>query len=150
MLNDLLNRLLGEPQSSLLPPEDCRLALTALMVRIAHADERYDAAEAAMIDQVIGQRYGLDKAGQVSLREEAEALEAQTGDTVRLTNLIKQAVPYEDRTGVVEALWSVALADGSKDAEEAGLIRLIASLVGVSDQDSGLARQRVIARRAQT
>ena len=34
-------------------------------------------------------------------------------DTVQFTRLIKDGVPYEERTGVVEALWRVAAAEGS-------------------------------------
>lgn len=45
---------------------------------------------------------------------------------------------------MVEALWRVALADGIA-ADERGFLRLVASLIGVTDQDSGLARQRVLA-----
>ena len=43
----------------------------------------------------------------------------------------------------VEALWRIAATDGI-NADEQGFMRLTASLLGVSDQDSGLARQRVL------
>ena len=62
---------------------------------------------------------------------------------MQFTRLIKEAVPYEERVGVVEALWRVAAADGI-NADELGLMRLVANLLGVSDQDNGLARQRVL------
>ncbi|MDH5798542.1 MAG: TerB family tellurite resistance protein, partial [Paracoccaceae bacterium] len=51
--------------------------------------------------------------------------------------------PYEDRLGVIEALWSVVLADGRRDHEEDALLRLVSNLLGVNDRDSALARQRV-------
>jgi uncharacterized tellurite resistance protein B-like protein len=50
-------------------------------------------------------------------------------------------VPYEERTDVVEALWRVAILEGI-DANERTFLRLVSNLLGVSDQDSGLARQR--------
>jgi uncharacterized tellurite resistance protein B-like protein len=90
---------------------------------------------------VICRRYGVDAEGARALRAEAETLEAEASDTVRFTRLVKEAVPYEEREAVIEALWRVALADGIK-AEEHGFLRLVASLIGVSDVDSGLARQR--------
>jgi uncharacterized tellurite resistance protein B-like protein len=62
---------------------------------------------------------------------------------VRFTRLVKAAVPYEHREDVVEALWRVAAADGI-NADEHGFLRLVANLVGVSDLDSGLARQRAL------
>jgi uncharacterized tellurite resistance protein B-like protein len=52
-------------------------------------------------------------------------------------------VPYEEREGVVEALWRVAATDGI-NADEHSLLRLVANLLGVTDRDSGLARQRVL------
>ncbi|WP_274963874.1 TerB family tellurite resistance protein, partial [Thioclava electrotropha] len=67
--------------------------------------------------------------------------------TVRFTRALKDKVAYEDRTGVIEALWDVALADGVRDAHEDALIRLAAKLLGVNDVDSAVARQRVEARR---
>jgi len=56
-------------------------------------------------------------------------------------------VPYEDREGVLEALWEVVLADGARDHEEDALLRMVAPMLGVNDRDSNFARQRVEARR---
>ena len=52
-------------------------------------------------------------------------------------------MPYDHRASVVEALWRVAAIDGI-NADEHGLMRLVANLLGVSDVDSGLARQRAL------
>jgi uncharacterized tellurite resistance protein B-like protein len=65
---------------------------------------------------------------------------------VRFTRAIKDSVPYEDREGVIEALWEVVLADGVRDHEENALLRLVAPMLGVTDQDSAHARRRVEAR----
>ena len=140
MFSDLLRRL-AAPDPHLLPEPDQRTALAALMVRIARADGLYAPAEKVRIDRVLARRYGLDEASASALRADGEALEAEAPDTVRFTRAIKDAVPYEDRFGVMRALWSVALADGERDPEEDGLLRLAASLLGVNDKDSGLARQ---------
>ncbi|KKK85468.1 hypothetical protein LCGC14_2773000 [marine sediment metagenome] len=79
----------------------------------------------------------------IALRDEAEELEAQAPDTVRFTRAIKDAVPYERRLEVIEALWQVVLADGSRSDEEDALLRLVSNLLGVTDTDSAMARQRV-------
>ena len=63
-------------------------------------------------------------------------------DTVRFTRAIKDAVAYEDRAAVVESLWQVVLADGVRDDAENAMLRMTASLLGVNDVDSALARQR--------
>lgn len=129
-----------------LQPEDARAALATLLVRIARADDHYAAEEQTMITDVLKTRYDLSDADAQQLKENAETLEEQAPDTVRFTKLVKDAVPYEDRSGVVEALWRVALADGARDHEEDGFIRLVVNLLGVNDRDSGLARQKVIAQ----
>jgi uncharacterized tellurite resistance protein B-like protein len=93
---------------------------------------------------VLKDRYGLDEAGALSLRADAEVLEAEAPDTVRFTRAIKDATPYEARIGVIESLWSVVLADGVRDDDEDALLRMVSNLLGVEDRDSALARQRVI------
>ena len=117
-------------------------AMAALMVRIAKSDDEYSAAEIARIDAVLGLLYKLTADQAANLRQTAEALEAEAPDTVRFTRAIKEEVSYEERFNVVRALWQVVLADGARDAEEDALMRLLASLLGVNDRDSALARQR--------
>ena len=141
MVMNLL-RWLAAPEPAVLPQDEARMALAALMVRLARSDGDYSAAEVERIERVLARRFGLDGPGASALRAEAEALEAGAPDTVRFTRALKAAVPLEDRIGLVEALWSVALADGGRDAEEDRLMRLVVSLLGVTDPDSGLARQR--------
>ncbi|MBY6067101.1 TerB family tellurite resistance protein [Leisingera aquaemixtae] len=141
MFKELLNRLL-EPAPAQLDDEGARLALTALLVRIARSDHNYSEVEKDRIDRILTARFGLDTGGALILREQAEAMEAEAPDTVRFTRAIKDAVAYKDRTGVIEALWQVALADGRRDANEDALLRLSSSLLGVSDVDSAKARKR--------
>jgi len=147
MLADLLRRLSGPPARDPLHPDDARLAMAALMVRVSRTDGRYSDAERRRIDAMLGERYGLAPEAAARVRREAELAEEGAQDTVQFTRLIKEAVPYEERTGVVEALWRVAAADDGIGADEHGLMRLVAGLLGVADQDSALARQRVLGTR---
>jgi len=143
MFGSFLKSLL-EPQAEPLHDDDARLAMTALLVRLARADNEYAAAEIHRITQVIMARYELAEPEAIALRETAETLEQEAPDTVRFTRAIKDRVAYEDRIAVVEALWQVALADGNRDAEEDALLRLVVSLLGVTDVDSASARRRVL------
>ncbi|MFQ6549863.1 TerB family tellurite resistance protein [Aestuariibius sp. 2305UL40-4] len=147
MFADFLKRLTA-PDPDPLPELDARLALAALLVRIAKSDGDYDQAEIARIDRILAKRYDLDPVEAAKLRAQSEALEHDAPDTVRFTRAIKDAVPYEDREGVLEALWDIVLADGERDEAEDALLRLVAPMLGVTDQDSALARQRVEARRS--
>lgn len=142
MFADFIKRL-TQPDPAPLPDADARLALTALLVRVARSDHDYAASEAQLIDDIATARYGLSAAEAADLRSQAETLEYEAPDTVRFTRAIKDAVPYEERRAVIEALWKIVLADGTRAKEEDALLRLVANLLGVTDKDSALARQRV-------
>ncbi|MFY9241061.1 MAG: TerB family tellurite resistance protein [Roseovarius sp.] len=141
MIAGIIRRLTA-PQPEPLNEEDSRLALAALLVRAARTDGDYATAEIARIDRILAARYNLGEADARALRAEAETLEAEAPDTVRFTRVIKETVEYEERASVVEALWQVVLADGLRDHEEDAMLRMTASLLGVSDVDSAQARQR--------
>ncbi len=142
MFGDLLRRLTA-PDPAPLAALDARLALAALLVRIARSDGSYDPQEVSRIDRILVSRFGLGPFEVASLRHDAELLEEEAPDTVRFTRAIKEAVPHDDRAAVVEALWEIALADSERADEEDALMRLVAPMLGINDRDSALARQRV-------
>ncbi len=144
MFADLLNRLL-RPQDDPLDDSDARLALAALLVRVARSDGHYADTEVQRITRIIAARYNLSQSEAEALRGEAETLEGEAPDTVRFTRAIKDAVPYDERLAVIESLWQVAMADGARDASEDALLRLVSNFLGISDRDSALARQKVTA-----
>jgi uncharacterized tellurite resistance protein B-like protein len=147
MFESLIRRLV-RPEPAPLPPPDARLALAALLVRAARVNGDYATVQLDRIERVLACRYGLSAEAAQRLRGEAEVLESEAPDTVRFTRAIKAATDWEDRAAEIEALWEVILADGVRDDEEAGFMRLVADLLGFSDRDSALARQRVEARLA--
>ncbi|MEP5758323.1 MAG: TerB family tellurite resistance protein [Litoreibacter sp.] len=145
-----LKRLLDETSQTEVPEDDARLAMTALLVKVARSDWDYSSAERTRIDEILTQRYDLSPAEAAELRVEGEKVEADALDTVQFTRAIKRAVDFEDRESVIEALWDLVLSDGHRDQEEDTALRKIAPLLGISDVDSALARQRVQSRRPQT
>ena len=138
MFTNLFSRKFNPEQVEI----SARQAMAALMVRIAKSDDDYAVAECERIDAVLSVLYSLSTSEASALRLQAETLEADAPDTVRFTRAIKEEVPYEERFDVVRALWQVVLADGERDHEEDALMRLLASLLGVNDRDSAIARQR--------
>ena len=144
MFDNLLKTLLG-PEPKDLTPSDARLAIAALLVRVARSDNDYAATEIEKIDRILATRYDLGDTQTVSLRKRGEQLEKEAPDTVRFTRAIKDSVPYADRLSVIEALWQIALADGERDIQEDALLRLVANLLGISDVESASARKRIAA-----
>jgi len=143
MFGALLNQLM-EPTEPQVADDDARLALGALLVRIARSDDDYAQVEKDQIKDVLAARYGLSDAS--SLLADCEALEAEAPDTVRFTRAIKDGVAYEDRIGVVEDMWAIVLADGVRDAHENQIMRMVPPMIGVEDQDSNAARRRIETR----
>jgi uncharacterized tellurite resistance protein B-like protein len=144
MFNDLIRRMTA-PEPQTLPDPDARVALGAMLVRLARTDGDYSDDEVDQIDQLLMRRYAMPLTEAKALRAQCEALEAEAPDTVRFTRAIKDAVSYDDRVAVIEAMWAVVLADGIRDHEEDSVMRITASLLGVTDQDSHRARLKVSA-----
>lgn len=142
MFSQLLRRL-ASPAVPARP--ESRVALAALLVRLARTDGVYTPGEAAQIDRALAAWFGLSPFATAALRVQGEALEADAADTVQFTRALKDAVPLEVRTSLIETMWSVVLADGARAAEEEAVMRMVASLLGLSDRTSALARQRAAA-----
>ena len=142
MLKNIL-KIFNAETPVILEHNDARLAITALMIRVARSDNDFSEAEFLNIKKLASQRFELNIEETDTLIEEAKALEEQAPDTVRFTKSIKEAVAFEDRSALVEDLWAIVLTDDYRDANEDALIRTVVSLLGVSDKESALARQRV-------
>lgn len=125
---------------------DDRIALAALLVEAARADGVYEPGERAQIQRILAARYGLDPAGAAELCAAGETAQAEAVDLVQFTRAVKAAVPYEQRLGVIEALWEVIYADGAREMHESALMRKLCGLLHVEDRDCGVARQRVATR----
>ena len=145
MFADLLKRLTA-PSPTIEAEADYKVALAALLVRAARADNDYSPVEANAIDRVLVARYAFTSDQAEALRKEGEQAETEAPDTVRLTRAIKDGVPYEERQAVIEALWCIVLADEEREEHENALLRLVTSLIGVNDRDSNIARQRAAKR----
>lgn len=118
------------------------MALAALLVRIARTDGLYAVEEVERIDRILATHHGLGPFEAAKLRSQAEEIEAHAPDTVRFTQALKAATALEDRSGLMAALWSVALADGARDALEDRMMRMVANLLGLTDVESAQARQQ--------
>lgn len=146
MFESLRAMLGGETPPEPLPDPDARVATAALLVEAARADGVYEVSERNMIDRVLARRYGIGPAEAAGIRQDGEQLQSEAVDIVRFTRAIKNAIPYEERYSVVEALWEVCYADGVRDAQENALMRKLAGLLYVPDRDVGIARRTVAER----
>ncbi len=131
MLRAVLDRLFG-PYETPLAALDARHALAGMLVRLAKADGRYDAAEIARIDDVLRARYGLGPVEAAKLRAEAEKLEAMGPPDGRFAAVIRDRTEAADRGALLAAMWRVMLADGVAGPAERRYLEVSADRLGLS------------------
>jgi uncharacterized tellurite resistance protein B-like protein len=142
VFDDILRLLTGEPSRPEEGPGGLRLAVAALLVAAAKADDRFDAAERRTVERLLADRFGLTRAEVEDLLRAAETRAEDSPDLFRFVkSFVEQSQP-EERVWLIEMLWDVAYADGQLAPDEDALIRRIAGLVHVSDVERGEAHRR--------
>jgi uncharacterized tellurite resistance protein B-like protein len=142
MLSSLLKRLSGADDTPL-APDETRVAVAALLVLAANADQVYSNDERTQIERVLADRFKLSAEQAAALRAEGEAAEHAAMDIYKFTSSIKRLIPYEERASVLEAMWRVVLADAVREMHEDALMRRVTDLLGLDPRESIDARRRV-------
>lgn len=124
-----------------LPEPDARLALAALLVRVAKSDHAYLFEEISRIDRILAARFGLNPVEAAKLRATAEKLEHDLPETERFAAVLRESVDYAERLGIAGALWEVMMADGKADADEEAAIVAIEHALGIEEYDSAALRE---------
>ena len=122
---------------------DERVALTALLIKIAKSDYEFSSLEKSSIKIILKKRFSISELEVTDLITKAELLEDESSESVRFTKVIKEFVPLEKRNEIIEIFWELVLADGIREDDENSLLRILGSLLGVNDRDVAFARQNV-------
>lgn len=145
MIDRVLDFLTGRKAPAHLDrPDELELAVAALLIEAGRMDDQFDAAERATIERLLKDRFDLSHGAVLSLMQAAEAAVRQATQFFSFTREIVQRISHADRAHILEMMWEVAYADGVLDPHEDALLRRIAGLIHVSDQERGLARQRAL------
>ncbi|MCR6629742.1 MAG: TerB family tellurite resistance protein [Magnetospirillum sp.] len=142
----LLKSLLGPSDAVAPAAAQLRLAVATLMVEAATLDGSFDAVERRRLLDLLAARFELAPEAAERLLEEARAAQDKAVALEGMTRTIKNALDHDQRVEVLEMLWEVVYADGQLHDYEANLLRRLAGLVYVSDQEAGAARKRALAR----
>ena len=147
MLNRLADFLAGRsaPATGGNKAEEMHLAVAALLIEAARMDSTFDAAERASIGALLATKFDLDVDALQSLIDEAQRKVEHSTQYFPFTSTIAKQMTIEQRTEIIEMMWSVAYADGVLDPHEDMLLRQVAGLLHVPDRERGLARQRALA-----
>lgn len=130
------------PNAGNTAPDAEALALAALMFEAASQDDNVDRAERDTIRRLIGNAFEIEDEQLDGLLAAAESAQQDANQIVHFTRTLKNHIPFEDRARTMELMWEVVLADGEIHDHEANLMRRLAGLLHVTDQDSGRARKR--------
>lgn len=142
MLSRLFSR--RKPPRAPLPQADSRIALGALLVRVALADRNYKQAEVAAIDRILAATYGLGPIAAAKLRATCTDHELHSADPDAFARILRDEVPYDERRAFAHALWQVVLADGDRDDLEESKLHEIESALGLTAEDSAAARDAAL------
>lgn len=138
--------LRGDEADADAPADDGALAdaAAAILVETALLDGEAGDDERRTILAILTEQFDLSPDD--AARTMAAAFDGSAGANTlySATRLIKERYTEEQRISVMQMLWRVAYADGTLHDYEANLVRRIAGLLYVRDQDSGRARKRAL------
>jgi uncharacterized tellurite resistance protein B-like protein len=144
---DRIRKLLAAPEAAVSSRrDDLQMAVAVLLVEAARMDDTFDQYERGAIEHLLEHKFELshdDTQQLIALAEETAARSHQLHPFTRLT--VERMEPKR-RIRLIEMLWEVAYADGKLDPDEDVLLRRVAGLIYVSDEDRIAARQRVLSR----
>jgi len=139
----MLTRILktfSAPLPAPLPEPDEKLALGALMVRVAKSDHDYQVEEISRIDRLLARHFGLKQIEAAKMRATCEKLEHNAPGTGRFAEVIRETVSHQARIEALEAMWEVLLVDGVGHDAEYAVIEEARIAMGLSDADNAAAR----------
>jgi uncharacterized tellurite resistance protein B-like protein len=141
-----IRKLLTAPQSEVADRDGVHTAVAVLLVEAARMDDHFDEAERATIERLLATKFQLSADETRDLLAHAEKTAEQSHQYYPFTRLTVERMSPQQRVQLIEMLWEVAYADGVVDPDEEVLLRRVAGLIYVSDEDRVAARHRVVSR----
>ena len=129
-----------------LEADQLTLAMAALLVHAARLDGDFASSEQAALQHIFENDFGLDKAAISDLLMLARSAEEAATDLYRWTSIINANMTEDEKTGLIEHLWQIILADDAIDDYEASLMRRVSGLIHVPDRLAGEARLKAEAK----
>lgn len=124
-------------------PEEIRLAACAMLIELAHADERFTESELAHVENLIRQKFDLDRTQSERLIELAEQQRAEGKHIARFTSLIARTYTVEQKLALLKDMWDLGLADGELASREQYVIHRIGRLLGLDSDTVAAARDEL-------
>jgi uncharacterized tellurite resistance protein B-like protein len=141
-----IRRLVSAPDAAPSRPDDLQIAVAVLLVEAARMDDKFDEYERGTIEHLLELKFEISHDETQQLLALAEETAERSHQLHPFTRLAVERMEPKRRIRLIEMLWEVAYADGKLDPDEDVLLRRVAGLIYVSDEDRIAARQRVLSR----
>ena len=143
---DRIRKLLSAPESAPTRRDDLQIAVAVLLIEAARMDDTFDPHERATIEALLEHKFQLSHDETQQLLKLAEETAERSHQLHPFTRLAVERMEPARRIRLIEMLWEVAYADGKLDPDEDVLLRRVAGLIYISDEDRIAARRRVLSR----
>jgi len=142
-LKSFLGSLQEGPRTAEPSADDPRVAATALMVHVIDADGVRDDVERKRLREVLSEAYDLTGRELDRVVEAGEEAEREAVDFYAFTSVLNRALDDEAKIEFIAILWEMVYADGELHELEDNVVWRVAELIGVSQRDRVMMRQRV-------
>lgn len=142
---DALRKLLTNPMTTL--PDENTVAI-GLLMEVVRMDDDFDAAERAAIRGILTRRFGASEAEVADLMSLEASKPPTTYDDNQLFKQIHTSWSKDQKAGLIEILWEIALADGELHRFENHAILAIANQLGMGQADLDATKAAAKARLA--
>jgi predicted CXXCH cytochrome family protein len=121
-----------------------RLATSALMLEVCHADGELTPVEREYLERLARERFELDDPEAERLIElaERERERGAPGRLERLAEMIAGQFSLERKWFLMDELWALVCVDGEASPEEVAVMEKVGYLLDVGPADSAAARER--------
>ena len=117
------------------------IKICALLIHTAKIDENFTDSEEEIIKKTI-KELGLEEEKILKTFEEAKKIEENSNQILDFTKEVKN-MSEEDKTKIIEALWSIIYSNREADIYETNLMRRLAGLLYIDSKTMGDIKERV-------
>jgi uncharacterized tellurite resistance protein B-like protein len=142
-LKSFFSALPEKPRGSGLKADDPRVAAAALMFFVIDADGVRDEAERARLREVLAASYALSGDELDEIVKAGDEAHNEAVDLFAFTSVLNRSLDETAKIEFIGILWEMVYADGEIHELEDNIVWRTAELIGVSQRDRVLMRQRV-------
>lgn len=112
-----------------------QLAVAALLIEVATADQVMDSTELNALIYLLERKFSLPHEQLLELADLAKTEAAEATSLYQFTQLINNECTSAEKFELIKGMWEIAYADNQLDKYEEYVIRKVADLIHVSHSD---------------